>query len=266
MNEIAVFEFQAHAVRTVTDEHGEPWFVAKDVCDVLGIVNVGNAIARIPKKDRMTIRQTDSHSGQRGGAQSLTIISEAGLYRLVLRSDKPEAEPFIDWVTSEVLPAIRKTGGYIKAATEETPEEIMARALIVAKATIDRMKEKNQALLAENATMRPKALFADAVSTSKSSILIGELAKILKQNGVDTGQNRLFTWLRENGWLIRRKGTDYNMPTQCGMEMGLFTIKERAINSPDGSVRLTKTVLVTGKGQIYFVNLFLKKPERKDAA
>lgn len=112
MNEIAVFEFQAHAVRTVTDEHGDPWFVVKDVCDVLGIVNVGNATARIPKKDRMTIRQTDSHSGQRGGAQSLTIISEAGLYRLVLRSDKPEAEPFIDWVTSEVLPAIRKTGTY----------------------------------------------------------------------------------------------------------------------------------------------------------
>lgn len=126
--------------------------------------------------------------------------------------------------------------------------------------------EKNQALLAENATMRPKALFADAVSTSKSSILIGELAKILKQNGVDTGQNRLFAWMRENEYLICRKGSDYNMPTQRSMEMGLFTIKERAINSPDGSVRLTKTVLVTGKGQIYFVNLFLKKLERKEAA
>ena len=250
--EITVFSFRGQNVRTVIRD-GEPWFVAKDVCDVLGIANPRNATARIPDKDK-DVRQMDTL----GGVQNLSIISEAGLYRLVLRSDKPAAEPFIDWVTSEVLPAIRRSGGYIAARAEETPEEILARALIVAKETIDRVSRKNQKLQAENDGMRPKALFADAVSASHTSILIGELAKLLKQNGIDIGQNRLFAWMRENGWLIMREGGDYNMPTQKGMDAALFEIKENAISNPDGSVRIVKTTKVTGKGQIYFVNKFLQ--------
>ena len=250
--EITVFAFRGQNVRTVIKD-GEPWFVAKDVCDVLGIANPRNATARIPDKDK-DVRQMDTL----GGVQNLSIISEAGLYRLVLRSDKPAAEPFIDWVTSEVLPAIRKTGGYIAARAEETPEEILARALIVAHETIDRVNRRNQKLQKENEDMKPKALFADAVSSSQTSILIGELAKLLKQNGIDIGQNRLFAWLRENGWLITRRGADYNMPTQRGMNASLFEIKERAITNPDGSVRIVKTPKITGRGQVYFVNKFMQ--------
>lgn len=139
-----------------------------------------------------------------------------------------------------------------------TPEQIFARALKMADQQIEKLKASNASLVEDIQRMRPKEVFADAVSVSNTCILIGELAKILKQNGVDIGQNRLFTWMRENRFLISRKGTDYNMPTQRSMEAGLFEIKERTINNPDGSVRITKTVLVTGKGQQYFVNKFLK--------
>ena len=139
-----------------------------------------------------------------------------------------------------------------------TPEQIFARALKMADQQIEKLKASNASLVEDVQRMRPKEVFADAVSVSNTCILIGELAKILKQNGVDIGQNRLFTWMRENRFLISRKGTDYNMPTQRSMEAGLFEIKERTINNPDGSVRITKTVLVTGKGQQYFVNKFLK--------
>lgn len=138
-----------------------------------------------------------------------------------------------------------------------TPEQVMARALKMADKTINKLKSDNAALLADVNRMKPKEIFADAVSVSDTSILIGELAKIIKQNGVDIGQNRLFDWMRKKGYLINRKGTDYNMPMQKSMELGLFEIRERAINNPDGSVRITKTVLVTGKGQQYFINKFL---------
>lgn len=142
-----------------------------------------------------------------------------------------------------------------------TPEQVMARALKLADKTIDNLKEDNKKLLADNERMRPKEIFADAVSTSHTSILIGDLAKLLKQNGVDTGQNKLFAWMRENGYLIKRKGTDWNMPTQKAMEMGLFEVKESTVNNPDGSVRINKTTKVTGKAQIYFLNLLLKGME-----
>lgn len=272
--EVQPFKFKDHEVRTVTDEKGEPWFVAKDVCAVLGIANVANVMSRIPDAQK-GVRQMDTL----GGTQRISIISEAGLYRLVMRSDKPEAEPFIDWVTSEVLPTIRRTGGYIQAAPEETPEEIMARGFIIAQATIEAMKKRmveHRAKIAEQRARieehkakiedqqaqieeaKPKVLFADAVSSSHNCILIGELAKILRQNNIDIGQNRLFQWLRKHGWLIRRHGADYNMPTQKAVEKGVFEIKERAINNPDGTVFVTKTTVVTGKGQVYFVNRFLK--------
>lgn len=209
----------------------------------------------------------------------MLTVNESGLYALVFKSRKPEAKVFRRWVTSEVLPTIRRTGGYIHANDNETPEEIMARALIVAKATIDTMAERiknHKARIADQKAQiedqqaqiegqqaqieeaKPKVLFADAVSSSHNCILIGELAKILRQNNIDIGQNRLFQWLRKHGWLIRRHGADYNMPTQKAVEKGVFEIKERAINNPDGTVFVTKTTVVTGKGQVYFVNRFLK--------
>lgn len=258
--EVVPFQFHSHEVRTVVIDD-TPYWVAKDVAEVLGYANTNEAISRHCKgvAKRYPLETA-------GGVQEMRVIGESDLYRLIAHSNLPAAVEFEAWIFEEVLPAIRKTGGYIKAATEETPEEIMARALIVAKATIDRMKEKNQKLTAENETMKPKALFADAVASSNTSILVGELAKLLKQNGINMGQNRLFTWLRKNGWLIKRNGSDYNMPTQRSVELGLFEIKEWAINNPDGSVRVTKTPKVTGKGQLYFVNLFLKEQDRNIAA
>lgn len=142
-----------------------------------------------------------------------------------------------------------------------TPEQVFARALKMADREIEKLKSSNAGLTEDVQRMRPKEIFADAVSTSHTSILIGELAKLLKQNGVDTGQNKLFAWMRENGYLIKRKGTDWNMPTQKAMEMGLFEVKESTVNNPDGSVRINKTTKATGKAQIYFLNLLLKEKE-----
>ena len=184
----------------------------------------------------------------------MTIINESGLYSLVIGSKLPSAKKFKRWVTSEVLPSIRKHGMYAEEELLDNPD-----LLIKVAQALKEEREKNKKLSEENKRMKPKEIFADAVSVSSTSILIGELAKIIKQNGVNIGQNRLFIWMRENGYLISRKGTDYNMPMQKSMDMGLFEIKERTINNPDGSVRITKTVLVTGKGQQYFINKFLGK-------
>ena len=251
--EITAFNFNEHEVRTVI-RNGEPWFVAKDVCEVLELTNSREAVSGLEEDELMSVVLTSG--GQR---REMNAVSESGLYALIFKSRKPEAKAFRKWVTSEVLPAIRRSGGYIAAQKEEAPEEILARALIVAKETIERMQQRNVRLQAENEGMKPKALFADAVSSSRTSILIGELAKLLKQNGIEIGQNRLFSWLRENGWLITRKGEDYNMPTQKGMESELFEIKERIVGNPDGSVRIVKTTKVTGKGQVFFVNKFLQR-------
>lgn len=193
-----------------------------------------------------------------GGIQQANFVDEDGLYDTILDSRKPEAKKFRKWVTSEVLPCIRKTGGYIATKMDDTPEEIMARALIVAQETL---KRKEQRLIeAEQKIQKdaPKVLFADAVCTSQRSCLIAELAKILQQNGVNIGQNRLFGWMRENGYLCQ-KGDYYNQPTQKSMKLGLFELKKTSITKPDGSVLVTTTTKVTGKGQIYFVNKFLSK-------
>lgn len=207
----------------------------------------------------------------------LNFISEPNFYKCIFQSRKKEAEAFQDWVCGEVLPSIRKNGGYMVAKKDETPEEIMARALMVAKATIDRQKaqvieaEKKAAQLdavnkgltrqvegleRSNAHLRPGATFAKAVETSEHSILVGELARIIKQNGVEIGQNRLFSWLRDNGYLCK-KGEMYNQPTQKALGMGLFEIKKTVITKPNGNSLVTTTTKVTGKGQIYFVNKFL---------
>ncbi len=193
-----------------------------------------------------------------GRQQEMTIINESGLYHVILRSDKPEARPFRKWVTSEVLPTIRRHGMY---ATPNTVEKLLEDPDTTIKLleTIKQERASRLALEAKAEEDKPKVLFADAVSASHTSILVGELAKLLKQNGVDIGQNRLFAYLRENGYLIKRTGSDYNMPTQRSMERGWFKIKERTVQEPNGSISVKKTSLVTGKGQQYFINLFLSE-------
>lgn len=227
----------------------DPWFVARDVCDALDLSNTTVAIQSLDDDERAKF-----NLGRQGEAN---LVSEAGFYKLVMRSRKPEAKAFQRWVTHEVLPSIRKRGGYL---TPEKVEEVLLNPDTIIRLATDLKEERARraVLERENAAMAPKALFADAVASSDTSILIGELAKLLRQNGVSVGQNRLFEWMRENGFLMKA-GSSRNMPTQRAMEMGLFEVKERTIANPDGSVRITKTPKVTGKGQSYFVNRFLAK-------
>lgn len=243
MNELQLFSFENHEVRSLLI-NDEPYFVGKDVAEVLGYERADNAIRNHIDKEDKLMHQI-SASGQN---RNMTIINESGLYSLVLSSKLPSAKKFKRWVTSEVLPALRKTGQY--QVKELSGQELMAKALIEAQSVLaakDKVIEE----------MKPKALFADAVATSHTSILVGELAKILKQNGIEMGQKRLFAWLREKGYLIKRQGTDYNMPTQKAMELGLFEIKEGSYVNSSGVNITTKTPKITGKGQQYFINKFL---------
>lgn len=246
MNEVQLFNFESHEVRSLLI-NSEPWFVGRDVAEVLGYKKPENAIANHVDDDDKT---TTLIQGIGSNYKSKTmIINESGLYCLVLSSKLPSAKKFKRWVTSEVLPALRKTGQY--QVKELSGQELMAKALIEAQnvlAAKDKQIEE----------MKPKVVFADAVATSHTSILVGELAKILKQNGIDMGQKRLFAWLREKGYLIKRQGTDYNMPTQKAMELGLFEIKEGSYVNGSGVNITTKTPKVTGKGQQYFINKFLQ--------
>ncbi len=250
MNELQIFENpEFGSVRTVEID-GEPWFVGKDVATALGYANTADAIQKhVDNDDKL-----ESQIAISGQNRKIIVINESGLYSLVLSSKLPSAKKFKKWVTSEVLPSIRKHGMYAEKELLDNPD-----LLIKVAQALKEEREKNKKLSEENKRMKPKEIFADAVTVSDTCILIGELAKIIKQNGVDIGQNRLFTWMRDNGYLISRKGTDYNMPMQKSMDLGLFEIKERTISNPDGSVRITKTVLVTGKGQQYFINKFLGK-------
>lgn len=252
MNELQLFNFNGQEVRTLLIDE-EPYFVGKDVASVLGYKKTADAIRKHVRTKHKGVYELETP----GWSQEMTIISEPGLYSLIMKSKAPQAEQFQDWVTEEVLPTIRKHGAYV---TEQTLEQMLAdpQTMIT---TLERLKEeqdKRKALELENQRMKPKEIFADAVASSKTSILVGELAKLLKQNGVNTGQKRLFEWLRENGYLIKRKGTDYNMPTQKSMEMGLFEIKETSITKPDGHTQISKTPKVTGKGQQYFINKLLE--------
>lgn len=251
MANIQVFEYQNNKVRTV-DMDGEAWFVLKDVCEVLHLGTTAKVAERLDDDEK---GMNQIHTP--GGTQNVTVINESGLYHVILRSDKPEAAPFRRWVTNDVLPAIRKTGSY--NAPQLTRSQLLATALIAAH---EELEEKDKQI----ETMKPKALFADAVSASNQSILVGEMAKLLSQNGIQMGQNRLFSWMRENGYLIKdRKRTDYNMPTQKSMELRLFEIKETSIAHSDGHTSINKTPKVTGIGQVYFVNLFLKTEKNKKA-
>ena len=246
MNDIQIFKNKEFGEVRAIEINGEPWLVGKDVTEILGYQNASKALSDHVDEDDKLNNESLSSLGQRGG----WLINESGLYSLILSSKLPQAKQFKKWVTAEVLPSIRKHGGYFKGQETMTDEELLSKALLVAKSQID---EKNKQI----EQMRPKEIFADAVATSKTSILIGELAKMLRQNGVEIGQNRLFTWLRDNGYLIKRNGTDYNMPTQIAKEKGLFEIKETVISHSDGHSTVNKTPKITGKGQQYFINKFL---------
>lgn len=250
MNDLKIWESQEFGVLRVIEQDGEPWMVGKDVAQALGYAKPENAIANhVDEEDKTSTLIQGSGSNYKS---KTTLINESGLYSLVLSSKLPGAKRFRRWVTGEVLPSIRKDGGYIKTAPGMTDADIMAKAILLAQKTIEGQK-------AQIAEMTSKALFADAVSASSTSILVGDLAKLIRQNGMDIGQNRLFDWLRQNGYLINRRGTDRNMPTQKAMEMGLFEIKETSITHSDGHISVNKTVKVTGKGQIYFVNKLIPK-------
>lgn len=275
---IKIFEnAQFGQIRTSLTESGEPLFCLVDVCKALGLTNPRQVKTTLSARGVIT---NDTPTYNQHGAlvmQQMNFITEPNLYKCIFQSRKKEAEQFQDWVCGEVLPSIRKSGGYMVARQNETPEQIMARALMVAKDTIDRQQaalkqseNKNYLLQCQNdaltsmnegqqrhiKALMPGATFAKAVETSEHSILVGELARIIKQNGVEIGQNRLFQWLRDKGYLCK-KGEMYNQPTQKALQMGLFELKKTVITKPNGDSLVTTTTKVTGKGQIYFVNKFL---------
>lgn len=252
MNELQIFNNEEFgSVRTITKDN-KTYFVGNDVAKALGYSETAKAIRTHCKG----VSEMDIPTN--GGIQTMKMITEGDIYRLVIKSQLPQAEKFESWVFDNVLPSIRKNGGYIAGQETLSDEELMARALLVANNKIkerDAIIERQQAKIEAD---KPKTIFADAVSTSHTSILVGDLAKLICQNGVQIGQKRLFDWLRDNGYLIKC-GSSKNMPIQRYVEQGLFEIKESNVQNPDGSVRITKTTKVTGKGQIYFVNKFMER-------
>lgn len=260
MNELTIFKNEQFGeIRTIV-KNDEIWFVGKDVATALGYSNPSNAVVtHVDDDDKTTYLNQVSGSNYKS---KTAIINESGLYSLVLSSKLPTAKKFKRWITSEVLPSIRKHGGYL---TQAKIEEVLLNPDTIIKLATDLKEERAKRVEVEKQLEinKPKVLFAEAVATAKTSILIGELAKLIKQNGYDIGQKRLFQYLRENGYLIKQKGSAYNSPTQKSMDMGLFEIKERTINHSD-HIEIVKTTKVTGKGQIYFINLF-NKLERKSA-
>lgn len=248
MNEIIeVFNSAEFGSIRTAKINNDIYFVGKDVADALGYVDTNKAVSmHVDDEDKKLNDKTSPSFGQRGA----TLINESGLYSLVLSSKLESAKRFKRWITADVLPALRRTGNYSLNIPQTLPEALRAYA--------DEVEQHNRTRALVEA-QRPKVLFADAVSTSDTDILVGDLAKLLNQNGYTVGQNRLFEQLRNEGFLISRKGNSYNMPTQRAMEMGLFRIKETAITHSDGRVSLNKTPKVTGKGQQYFINRFIGK-------
>lgn len=251
MNEI--FNFHGQDVRTVTI-NGEPYLVGKDVAEILGYSRPDNAIRNHVDDEDKLVHQF-SASGQN---RNMTVINESGFYALVLSSKLPRAKEFKRWVTSEVLPTIRKHGMFATDELLDNPDFAIA--------TLQKLKEEREAKKLLEATIeeqRPKVIFANAVSASHTSILVGDFAKLMRQNGLNFGQNRLFSWLRQNGYLINRKGSSWNMPTQKAMDLGLFEIKETTINHSDGHISINKTPKITGKGQLYFADRLLNVDDNK---
>lgn len=252
MNDLQIFNNEEFGEVRTSVVNNEPVFCLSDICKALEMSNPTMVAQRLDEDERTKL--------DLGRAGETNFITESGLYAVILRSDKPNAKKFRKWVTSEVLPSIRKNGGYIVGQENLSDDELLAKALMVAQNKIaerDRIISEKQERIEQ---MRPKEIFADAVSASRTSILIGDLAKLICQNGFQIGQKRLFDWLRDNGYLMKH-GASRNMPVQRYVEQGLFEIKESNVQNPDGSVRITRTTKVTGKGQVYFVNKFLDKRE-----
>lgn len=248
--ELTPFTYGDSSLRVVEID-SQPWFVAKDVCGILGLANMRSSLAALDE-DEKGVHTMDTL----GGNQEMTVISEPGLYSLILRSRKPESKTFKRWVTHEVLPSIRRHGMY---ATESVVDAMLAdpEAMIRTLTALKEERAKRAQLEKQAQANAPKVVFADAVASAKTDILIGDLAKILRGNGVDTGQRRLFEWLRENGYLIRQRGSSWNMPTQRAMDMELFRVKESVVTHADGHTTVNRTTKVTGRGQTYFVHKFL---------
>ena len=246
-SEIQSYNFNGAALRTLTDENGEPWFVAKDVCDILEISNPSDALKRLDDDERSRF-----NLGRQG---ETNIVNEAGLYVLVLGSRKPEAHEFKRWVTHEVLPQIRKTGGYIPTTDADDDMTILAKAVMIGQRTMEAQKRKIAEQQTRIVELEPKARFADAVAASDGTCLVGELAKMLRQNGMDIGQNRLFRLLQADGYL-GKSGSNRNVPTQRAMDLGLFRIKETTVTHADGHTTVSRTPKVTGKGQRYFIDRY----------
>lgn len=250
-NEIQQFDFKGASLRTLTDEAGEPWFVLKDCMSILDLGNPTETVKMFDEDEFSTAEVIDSI----GRRQQAYIISEPGLYRLVMRSRKPEAKEFQRWVTHDVLPQIRRTGGYIPTSESDSDEDIMARAVLVARKTIERKNQQIASQQSRIVELEPKARFADAVAASDGTCLVGELAKMLRQNGMDIGQNRLFRLLQADGYL-GKSGSNRNVPTQRAMDLGLFRIKETTVTHADGHTTVSRTPKVTGKGQRYFIDRY----------
>ena len=245
---LQTFNFENQQVRTIEIEN-EPYFVGKDVATILGYSNPQKAVRDHVDEEDKTLNETFTVNGTQP-----VLINESGLYSLILSSKLPNAKKFKHWVTREVLPTIRKHGAYL---TDQKAYDITHNPNSLADLLLQAGEQlKQKELIIQE--MKPKALFADAVTASHTSILVGDLAKILKQNGVDIGAKRLFAWLRDRGYLIKRKGAEWNSPTQKSMDLGLFETKETVIQRPDGGVDVKKTPKVTGKGQVYFINKFKK--------
>lgn len=255
-NEMQKFDFKGASLRTLTDEAGEPWFVLKDCMSILDLGNPTETVKMFDEDEFSTAEVIDSI----GRRQQAYIISEPGLYRLVMRSRKPEAKEFQRWVTHEVLPAIRKTGGYIPTSETDDDMTILAKAVMIGQRTMEAQKRK----IAEQQTrivgLEPKARFADAVAASDGTCLVGELAKMLRQNGMDIGQNRLFRLLQADGYL-GKSGSNRNVPTQRAMDLGLFRIKETTVTHADGHTTVSRTPKVTGKGQRYFIDRYWSRAQ-----
>lgn len=260
-NQITRFHFHGANVRLLTDEQGEPWFIAKDICDVLGLGNITEALRALDDDEVSDLSNDYSIDIAQNGGRAPLIVSESGFYRLVLRSRKPVAKEFQRWVTHEVLPSIRKHGGYMAGQEAMSPEQMLAASMRWLESRIAEQQGQISSQQAQLDAQAPKVLFADAVSTSKRCILVGELAKILRQNGVDMGEKRLFAWLREHGYLMQRNGVR-NFPTQRAMDFGLFRVKETPIVHSDGHTTLSVTTKVTTKGQQYFIQKFLGHKEQ----
>lgn len=251
MNKLMIFDYGENKIRTVEID-GAMWFVGKDVAEVLGYSNPRDALAKhVDEEDRNTVAIRDGK-----GNPNQTIINESGLYSLILSSKLPTAKEFKRWVTSEVLPTIRKHGAY---ATPETLEEMLANPANMIKVleTLQQEQAARRKLEEQAEENKPKVLFANSVEAATTSILVGDMAKLLRQNGLEIGQKRMFEYLRNNGYLIKQRGESYNMPTQRSLERGWMEIKESTVVQPNGSTRITRTPKITGKGQVYFVSLML---------